>query len=102
MSLCYSPRVGGRPLPSRSRHEPAKETIMKQTPRVQYTKAADGAQIAYYERGSGPAVLYELSVYTWNIEQEIAFEEGVALFNTIADSAHLVRFDHRGGGMSER
>jgi class 3 adenylate cyclase len=70
-------------------------------PRIQYCKTSDGVSIAYYAMGEGlPFVWIELPSHLqaeWKLlpEQRRAYE-GLARIGT------LVRYDHRGFGLSER
>jgi pimeloyl-ACP methyl ester carboxylesterase len=70
-------------------------------PQIQYAKTSDGVSIAYYATGEGPAVVWmELPSHLqaeWKLlpEQRRVYEGGSRI-------ATLVRYDHRGFGLSER
>ena len=71
-------------------------------PESQYTKTADGVHIAYQVVGSGPLDLVLIANEGGGhveLEWEISFSAKV--FRRLASFSRLIRFDHRGTGMSD-
>lgn len=67
-------------------------------PSVRYTHSDDGVAIAYAEAGNGPTLLVSTGIM---MPLNAGWEEG-ALWNRLARSFRVVRFDPRGCGLSER
>ncbi len=72
-------------------------------PQIHYAKASDGANIAYWSTGSGPALIYTpfLPVFS-HIQMEWKMPEIRALYEALAERTTLVRYDPRGMGLSGR
>ncbi|MGB2695670.1 MAG: adenylate/guanylate cyclase domain-containing protein [Dehalococcoidia bacterium] len=66
-------------------------------PRIQYTKTSDAVSIAYCEAGVGTPFIEDL--WTSNIELEFRDWEWHRI---MAARRRLIRFDHRGSGLSQR
>jgi len=69
-------------------------------PRIQYARASDGVNIAYWALGEGPALVHLPLIYShvrleWEIPQIRDWYERLAANRT------LVRFDQRGVGLSD-
>ena len=70
-------------------------------PAVQFTHAADGVAIAYWEVGSGPPLVLAQSLSLSHAELEWSVPSMRALYIELAKHFRLVRFDPRGSGMSD-
>ena len=68
-------------------------------PRIQYAKTEDGVNIAYWTMGEGPATIDVLAPPWSNIEFEA---REWPIHGIIASRCTLVRYDHRGTGLSQR
>lgn len=68
-------------------------------PQVQYTKTSDGVSIAYYAIGSGPPLVYIAPGS--HLEREWQYPEQRAWLERLASNHKLVRYDHRGTGLSD-
>jgi DNA-binding CsgD family transcriptional regulator/pimeloyl-ACP methyl ester carboxylesterase len=71
-------------------------------PQVSYVRTKDGTSIAYYDVGEGLPVVwmdmpYSHLQYEWRQDQE-----GDGLLALVASQARLIRYDHRGFGLSDR
>src|SRR5712692_2156674 len=67
-------------------------------PQIQYARSADGTSLAFFEAGSGTPLI--LSPNIWNDLR--ASWRGEALAQLVRDGFHVVDYDMRGMGMSER
>ncbi len=68
-------------------------------PRIQYAKTEDGVSIAYWTLGEGPAVVEALPPPWSNIEFEA---REWPIWEIMASRCTMVRYDHRGTGLSQR
>ena len=68
-------------------------------PRIQYAKTKDGVSIAYWTMGTGPAVVYVNTPPWSNIEFEA---REWPMHGILASRCTLIRYDHRGTGLSHR
>jgi class 3 adenylate cyclase len=68
-------------------------------PRVQYVTTADGVRLAHYEMGQGHPFVY-MNVPFSHLTAE--WQREGAMFNMIASNSRLIRYDHRGLGLSDR
>ena len=68
-------------------------------PQIQYAKTEDGVSIAYWTMGKGPAVVEPLPPPWSNIEFEA---REWPLWEIMASRCTMVRYDHRGTGLSQR
>lgn len=71
-------------------------------PQVSYVRTPDGASIAYYDVGQGLSVVwldmpYSHLQHEWRLDQQ-----GDRFLALVASQARLIRFDHRGFGLSDR
>lgn len=71
-------------------------------PRVRYARAADGVSIAYWTLGEGMPVVQMPHVPGGNIHLEWRDEDNRLWYERMARDRMLVRYDHRGNGLSER
>ncbi len=69
-------------------------------PRIQYARSADGARIAYWALGSGPAFVH-LTPGTTDIEGEWEIPECRRWYEQLASRWTLVRYNTRGEGHSD-
>jgi class 3 adenylate cyclase/pimeloyl-ACP methyl ester carboxylesterase len=70
-------------------------------PQIQYARSADGTSIAFYEMGDGKPLIISSNIWnhlamTWRGELKEASLE------LVRNGFHLVRYDMRGFGMSDR
>ena len=70
-------------------------------PNIQYATTSDGVSIAYYTVGQGPAFVWMELPSHLQAERKLLPESRRA-FEDISRIATLVRYDHRGFGLSER
>jgi class 3 adenylate cyclase len=70
-------------------------------PRIQYTKASDGVNIAFWTLGEGPPLVHMAMVFS-HIQQEWHIPECRSWYERLASRRKLVRFDVRGMGLSDR
>ena len=71
-------------------------------PQVSFVRTKDGTSIAYYDVGDGLPVVwmdmpYSHLQYEWRQDQS-----GDGLLALVASQARLIRYDHRGFGLSDR
>jgi class 3 adenylate cyclase len=72
-------------------------------PRIQYTTAADGVNIAFFAMGDGvPAVIVPEALPFSDIDAHMRREEEHAMYDALARTHRLVRYDTRGSGSSDR
>lgn len=69
-------------------------------PHVRFATTADDVQIAFWEIGSGPALLLAQNRSLSHADLEWAVPSMAALYLELARYFHLVRFDPRGAGIS--
>ena len=70
-------------------------------PRIQYAQTADGVSIAYWVLGEGQPLVH-LSLVFSHIQMEWQFPECRRWYERLAQNRKLIRFDFRGGGLSDR
>lgn len=70
-------------------------------PRTRFVRAADGTTLAYSVAGSGPPLLL-VPYFPSDMNASWSIPTERALFDVLSSKRTLVRFDHRGSGMSER
>ncbi len=70
-------------------------------PRIQYAKTEDGVNIAYWTLGEGPPLVQMVGPWS-HIEMEWHIPECRRMYERLAETRRLVRFDPRGFGLSER
>lgn len=71
-------------------------------PEIQYTRSADNASLAYWMIGEGPPFVIA-ATYPWShIQLEWRIPEIRHFYETLARHRTLIRYDGRGGGLSEK
>jgi len=70
-------------------------------PRIQYAQTADGVSIAFWTLGEGPALLHMPLIFS-HIQLEWQIPECRRWYERLAQKRKLIRYDYRGGGLSER
>jgi len=72
-------------------------------PRIQYAKTADGVSIAFWTLGEGmPLVIMPPSVLASHVQLEWQWPEWRRWYEGLARRRKVVRYDGRGGGLSDR
>ena len=71
-------------------------------PRIQYAKTADGVSIAYSTLGEGGPLVWMPSFPWSHIQLEWQFPSFQRVTERVAQATHLVRYDARGTGSSDR
>ncbi len=72
-------------------------------PRIQYAKTSDGVSIAFWTLGDGPPlVMMPPTVMGSHAELEWQWPEWRQFYGQLAERRKLVRYDGRGGGLSDR
>ena len=69
-------------------------------PRIQYARTSDGVNIAYWALGEGPALVH-LTFIFGHVRLEWEIPQVRDWYERLAASRKLVRFDHRGLGLSD-
>ncbi len=70
-------------------------------PRIQYANTSDGVSIAYWTLGEGPPLLH-VPFMVSHIEMEWHIPEIRRWYEALAQTRMLIRYDHRGYGLSDR
>jgi TolB-like protein/pimeloyl-ACP methyl ester carboxylesterase/Tfp pilus assembly protein PilF len=96
---------GGRESPDAAPHASRAPTGAQQArtaeQRIAYCTTRDGVRIAYATSGQGPLIVRVLGWFT-HLEREWAWPELRALWERLAASLAVVRYDGRGIGLSDR
>jgi class 3 adenylate cyclase len=72
-------------------------------PRIQYAKTADGVSIAFWTLGEGmPLVHMPIDINQSHIQLEWQMGDWRRWYERLAEHRMVVRYDHRGTGLSER
>ena len=71
-------------------------------PRIQYATTSDGVSIAYWTLGEGHPLVFMSDAPWSHIQMEWQIPELRQWYEKLAEGRTLVRFDQRGGGLSER
>jgi len=72
------------------------------TPPIQYVKTSDGVSIAYYTMGGGPLPVVWIELPSQlQLEQKL-FQDQMRAYRQMSRLGTLVRYDHRGFGLSDR
>ncbi len=71
-------------------------------PRIQYTKTADGVDIAFTVFGQGPPLVSAPGLGASHLQMEWDVLDMRAQLEGLAERATVVRYDPRGVGMSQR
>ena len=100
MTIAFvSPRRRSQPVASRLiRYPPA----TMDAPSIQYARTDDGVNIAYWVTGRGPLLLHEMLPAASHLEFEWNVPSLSAWYEQLSQSFTVVRFDHRGRGLSDR
>ena len=75
---------------------------MTPTPAIQYAPTPDGFDIAYWRIGRGPVLIHVPNVQLSHVRTEWTIPGVRRWYETLARTFTLVRFDHRGSGLSSR
>ncbi len=70
-------------------------------PSIQYATSEDGVSIAYWTLGQGSPLMADLGQWS-HIQREWDIPERRAWLERQAENHTLIRFDHRGTGLSDR
>jgi class 3 adenylate cyclase/pimeloyl-ACP methyl ester carboxylesterase len=71
-------------------------------PQIQYTRTADGASVAYYSMGEGPALVLVSPVLYSHLEYSVTVHEFHRVGKGLGRHNTIVRYDPRGVGLSDR
>jgi len=71
-------------------------------PAISYVQTEDGKDIAYWKIGRGPLLILTPNVQLGHLRDEWSIPGMKQWFETLARSFTVVRYDHRGGGLSNR
>jgi pimeloyl-ACP methyl ester carboxylesterase len=74
-------------------------------PRIHYTRTSDGVNIAYTSFGEGGVPVIALrppQLSHIGLEADLPFQTRFHEFERMAETMHVVRFDSRGSGLSDR
>ncbi len=71
-------------------------------PRIQYAKTKDGVSIAYYTMGEGTPVILMPWIPWSHLEREWRTPELRRTVEPYSEKGMVIRYDHRGSGLSER
>ena len=71
-------------------------------PPIQYARTDDGVNIAYWTLGDGPVLVHEQIPALSHLEFEWQHPSLRTWYERLAQSFTVVRFDHRGRGLSDR
>src|SRR5947208_1278114 len=74
--------------------------IAAMEPRIQYAKTSDGVSIAYWVLGKGMPLVYASSPPFNHLQMEWQIPQLRLLFERLARGRMLVKYDHRGCGLS--
>lgn len=75
---------------------------MTAAPTIRYVRGADGLALAYWTLGRGPVLLHSPNVQLGHARSEWSVEGMRRWYRGLARSFTVVRYDHRGGGLSSR
>lgn len=75
---------------------------MSNAPAIRYVRTRDGFDIAYWKTGRGPPLLHSPNVQLGHLAEEWSLKGMQRWFTGLARSFSVVRYDHRGGGLSGR
>ncbi len=71
-------------------------------PRIQYAQTKDGVSIAFWTLGEGVPLVHMPTIGTSHIQLECQWPEYRRWYERLAQSRKLLRYDHRGSGLSDR
>jgi pimeloyl-ACP methyl ester carboxylesterase len=69
---------------------------------IRYARTHDGFDIAWWKLGHGPLLLHSGNVQLGHVREEWSVPAMRRWYGTLARSFTVVRYDHRGGGLSSR
>ncbi len=69
-------------------------------PQIQYAKTSDGVSIAYWTLGEGPAFVHMFNFPVSHVRSEWQDPDRRRWYERLAERRMIVRFDHRGTGLS--
>ncbi len=75
---------------------------MSTAPAIRYARTQDGFDIAYWKLGRGPTLIHSPNVQLSHVRSEWGIDGVRHWYEALARSFSLVRFDHRGSGLSSR
>lgn len=75
---------------------------MSRSPTIRYVRTEDGVDVAYWEFGRGPVLLHSPNVQLGHARSEWSVEGMRRWYEILARHFTVVRYDHRGGGLSSR
>lgn len=75
---------------------------MPKLPAIHYVRTHDGFDVAYWTLGRGPILLHSPNVQLGHLHAEWSVEGMRRWYEALARSFTVVRYDHRGGGLSSR
>ena len=71
-------------------------------PSIRYARTSDGVDIAYWKLGRGPVLVHTPNVQLGHAQSEWSVDGMRRWYQRLARHFTVVRYDHRGGGMSSR
>ena len=71
-------------------------------PSIRYVRTSDGLDIAYWKLGRGPVLLHSPNVQFGHAQSEWSVDGMRRWYESLARHFTVVRYDHRGGGLSSR
>ncbi len=71
-------------------------------PSIRYARTSDGVDLAYWKLGRGPVLLHTPNVQLGHARSEWAVDGMRRWYEALARHFTVVRYDHRGGGLSSR
>ncbi len=75
---------------------------MSNAPSIQYVRTDDGADLAYWTLGRGPVLVHSPNVQLGHVHAEWSVGAMRRWYEMLAQIFTVVRYDHRGGGLSSR
>lgn len=69
---------------------------------IRYCKTSDGVDIAYTTHGEGPPLVVSPNILVPHLQMELDYPRNRAFYERLSRRLHVVRYDRRGTGMSQR